>query len=313
MMSEWDREFKTDTELLEDISDTLDTLLDVMTQVGDNLIDGGIEGGGGGGGGEGSIGPHVKDISTAFQKFSKNLKRAPALFILEQLMSLLDPLMTLLEPIVVIFDILGGLLSVFAGEILVQLFAALQPVFDLLLSLTPIFSILGQIIGQVLRIALIPLQVIFEVIGAILKPFLPLLAKLSPIIELIGNVIAFVIRFAMIPLIGAIYAIGLGIAALINFFTFGLVDAISGWNGLMLPILSSLATPFEEGGIVTGPTLGIFEGKQNEAVVPLDRAGSMGFGGGESELILMDIRDTMQEQNQMIRRQSRGIQRRRLG
>jgi hypothetical protein len=36
-----------------------------------------------------------------------------------------------------------------------------------------------------------------------------------------------------------------------------------------------------EGGIVTGPTLAMIgEGRGPEAVIPLDRLGSMGIGGG---------------------------------
>jgi hypothetical protein len=53
--------------------------------------------------------------------------------------------------------------------------------------------------------------------------------------------------------------------------------------------LSSTIPKFADGGIVTGPTLGWFEGKQTEAVVPLDRAESMGFGGGGNGTVHVQV------------------------
>jgi hypothetical protein len=40
-----------------------------------------------------------------------------------------------------------------------------------------------------------------------------------------------------------------------------------------------------EGGIVTGPTLAMIgEGREPEAVIPLSKLGSMGFGGGGANI-----------------------------
>lgn len=305
-------ENKTDSELLEEINVNLEDQTEYLMEIASLILEGGIEGAGSSAGGSGGMKESVGTIEKVFKSLGKTLKKAPAIFLLEQLMKLLEPFLALLEPIAVIFDILGGLFSILAGEILKELFAALQPLFDLLIDLAPIFKIVGRIIALVVKVGLIPLKVIFEVIGAILKPFMPLLEKFSPILEVIGTVLSWVIRVGMLPLILAIYGIGLAIAALINFFTFGLVDAIGAWNGIMLPVMASMVT-MAEGGIVTKPTLALIgEGGEPEQVTPLSKSGSMGFGG-DNEIYLIEMNESLGSLVQMQRRQSRGIQRRRFG
>lgn len=233
-------------------------------------------------------------------------------FALEQLMKLLEPFLMLLEPLGVIFDILGALLTVFTGEIMQALFSALEPLFDVLIALMPVFKILGQLFGMILKVGLVPLTTIMEVLFTIIKPFLPLLEKFAPIIEVIGTVMSWLIRIGLLPLVAAIYAVGLGIAALINFFTFGVVDAVGSWNSMMLPLLGSMVG-LEDGGIVQQE--GMFrlgEKGKKEAVIPLEKAGGLGFGGN-SEGILSEINENMMIQNQLIKRQSRGINRRKFG
>jgi len=308
-MSEFGRPYKTSEELLEEVNDNLyymieqlqDGFGDMFDAINENL---------------GSITESFSNSNTtksmsSLEKFGKSLKNTPQVFALEQLTKLLEPFIQLLEPFAVIFDIISGLFQVMGSEILKSLFAALQPVYDILLMLMPVFKIIGQIVGEVIKVALIPLQVIFEVIGAVLKPFLPLLESLSPVIELVSSGISFLIRVAMVPLVSAIYAIGLGIAALINLFTFGTVDAIGNWNSLMLPILGSLVG-LQEGGFVKGPTAAILgEGSEPEVVAPLSEAKKM--MGGDNELHLIDIKEALQEQLVLQKKQAHMMNKRRFG
>ena len=56
-----------------------------------------------------------------------------------------------------------------------------------------------------------------------------------------------------------------------------------GWNVPDIPMLA-------EGGIVTGPTLAMIgEGREPEAVIPLSKLGSMGFGGGGGNTITVNV------------------------
>lgn len=87
----------------------------------------------------------------------------------------------------------------------------------------------------------------------------------------------------------------------------GAVNWIIGkWNNLSLTIGGgsilgvgipqvTLGTPdipyLARGGIVTRPTLAVLgEGRSSEAVVPLDRAGAMGFGGSAPARVVFDVR-----------------------
>ena len=59
-----------------------------------------------------------------------------------------------------------------------------------------------------------------------------------------------------------------------------------GGKGFNVPDIPMLA----QGGIVTGPTLAmIAEGNEPEAVIPLSKLGSMGFGGGQGNTITINV------------------------
>ena len=308
-MSEFGRPYKTQEELLENVVDLLGDLTDKMTNLADTLS---------------STANDSERISESFgkPKTQKGLdslfktvtqlgKSSIQAFALEQLVKLLEPFLSLLEPIAVVFDILSGLFSVLSAEIMKDLFDMMQPVYDLLSSLTPVFSAIGKFLSPLITVGFIPLKIIFELLNAILKPFLPMFERLAPLFELVGLAMAWLIKVTLVPLVGAIYGVGLAIAALINFFSFGIVDAIGGWNSLMLPILGSLIG-LESGGIVQQE--GVYrlgEGGKKEAVVPLERGG--GMLGGASEEHLSDIKGLMEEQIILQRKQMRGIQRRRYG
>ena len=66
----------------------------------------------------------------------------------------------------------------------------------------------------------------------------------------------------------------------LSFTVPGWVPGIGG-KGFNVPDIPMLA----DGGIVTGPTLAMIgEGREPEAVIPLSKMGSMGFGGGSTNI-----------------------------
>ena len=67
----------------------------------------------------------------------------------------------------------------------------------------------------------------------------------------------------------------------LSFKTPGWLPPPLGGKGFDVPDIPELA----QGGIVTGPTLAmIAEGNEPEAVIPLSKLGSMGFGGGSTNI-----------------------------
>jgi hypothetical protein len=71
----------------------------------------------------------------------------------------------------------------------------------------------------------------------------------------------------------------------LSFTVPGWVPGIGG-KGFNVPDIPMLA----QGGIVTGPTLAmIAEGNEPEAIIPLSKLGSMGFGGGGGNTITINV------------------------
>lgn len=198
-----------------------------------------------------------------------------------QKLGVMDAVMQGLSPL---FDIVNTLLQVLSSSIMQALMPAIQPLIDLMPSLIPLIQQIGEFIGrtiaiglepliriiemflpiiepilpiilQLLELGLIPLQVIFEVLFDIIEPLLPyiedlaeMFEELSPAIDIIATVIGTLIKWSLIPLVGAIYGVGLVIAALIDAFTLGTAKAMSGWNEIMLPVLEGLAGGGGSGG-----------------------------------------------------------------
>jgi hypothetical protein len=79
----------------------------------------------------------------------------------------------------------------------------------------------------------------------------------------------------------------------LSFTVPGWVPGIGG-KGFDVPDIPMLA----DGGIVTGPTLAMIgEGREPEAVIPLSKMGSMGFGGGGN----ITINVTSADPNEVVR------------
>ena len=68
-----------------------------------------------------------------------------------------------------------------------------------------------------------------------------------------------------------------------------------GGKGFDVPDIPMLG----DGGIVTSATLAMIGESGPEAVIPLDRAGSMGFGGGGSQNITINV--TSADPNEVVR------------
>lgn len=137
--------------------------------------------------------------------------------------SMLTEAFSSIGPAAIAFRVFGGILKIF------------EPILKVIGSL---FDILG---GSILK----------SVMPAI-KPLITLLLKLAPLFETVGTAIGLLITGGLWVLLHVIYAIGLGIAyvvdfiaGILNFISFGLVprtNAVGGWNDLMLPVLGSFAT-----------------------------------------------------------------------
>ena len=137
--------------------------------------------------------------------------------------SMLTEAFSAITPAGIAFKVLGGILKIF------------EPILKVIGSL---FDVLG---GSILK----------SVMPA-LKPFITLLLKLAPVFEVVGSAIGWFISGSLWVLLHVIYAIGLGIAyvvdfiaGILNFISFGLIprtNAVGGWNDIMLPVLGSFAT-----------------------------------------------------------------------
>lgn len=323
-------EYKTSEELLEGLQETLDQVIETLEQGLGDIFDALVE----------KMEPVGKEFSSSntkksmgsLEKFGKSLKAAPQVFILEQLMKLLEPFLMLLEPIATIFDILSGLLSVFTAEIMKAMFEGLQPLFDILISLMPIFKVLGQLFAEIVKIGMIPMKVILELITAILEPFLPLFNRLSELFEELGPIFDIVtiamtlfIKAGLLPVLLSVYGIARGIATLVDFIT-GIIDAIDFLNvtpvrgttfgsevdKFFLPILADFIG-LQSGGVVGKEGLyRLAEGNKKEIVTPLDQFTKM-IQPPVDETHFIEMKEIMQEQLVIQKKQARGINKRRFG
>lgn len=182
------------------------------------------------------------------------------------------------EPVLAIIDMLATLLAtVFKMfeplvPIIIKLIEiALMPLMLIIETLLPIIEIMGMLFGVIFAV----IEPIIDLIGGALKPVFEMLAK----------VIGILIILSLFPLMYAIYGVGLFIAALIQIFSFGTVQAISAWNNLMLPIIGALQSA---GGTMiqsfqTGtdyvPRTGVYMLHQREAVLNPAQADAYRGGG----------------------------------
>ena len=204
---------------------------------------------------------------------------------LSGMFSILSAVMKGVQPLLDMVNSLFGALSAGVSKALIpvfQQFAALLP------SLIPIFIKIGEFIGYTIavglepllmllemfmpilmplldviiwtmEIGLLPLTILFEVIFAMLEPLLPLfedlgllLESLDPILAILTPLFTWFIKLGLLPLIGAIYGIGIVVASIMDFFSFGMGTAVKDWNALMLPIMESMLGMGGGGGGTVG-------------------------------------------------------------
>jgi phage-related protein len=251
--------------------------------------------------------------------------------------SILGVVMTLLNialiPLKVIFGVISKVIQIFVP--IFKIFA------DLLDALTPIFKIFGVILGAVfdivgvlLEVALIPLTIIMELLADIIKPFIPFLKTFGEIIDELEPVIKIVSDVIKNIFIAGLYILARAIAFIIDVFTFGVFGAGAAVDAFFAKMSgeeeekktgfvitgsiekSGLGSRtegyigFADGGIAVRPTAGVFGEDGAEALIPLNR---MSEFTGDNEIHLLDIRDGINQLVQIQRKQSRGLQRRRLG
>ena len=213
------------------------------------------------------------------------------------------------------------------GDLFMLLAEAFTPMIDelmtmmpgLLKGLQPIFKILGFVLTISMKIQMVfgGLTVAIEIISGLLEglgnfftPILELLQKMKKAFDgddgLLGAVNVFkdnivgtwmkmgaaFVDFVLTPvkaMLGYLAKIGDFVGSLFK-SDFGFSDMVSS-----IPTLSSFTqdAPVEmaTGGIVTGPTNAIIgEGGEPEAVVPLSKANSVGFGGNsETNSLLKEL------------------------
>ena len=189
------------------------------------------------------------------------------------LQEVLKPLMMIIKPFEPFIKIIAGLLSSFMAGIIKPLFEAFKPFFNLLLSFMPIFAKIGTIIGMI--------------IGMMIKAFMPIIEPLLPLIFMLAKGFGILIILGLLPLMSVVYAVGMGIAFVVDFVmmllnavTLGLVartDHMGSWNKQMLPMMGSIVGSIPEimsmgtGGYVPGTPGGtlmnVGEGGQGEHVV----------------------------------------------
>lgn len=195
----------------------------------------------------------MKAQAKAFKEAGKNASA------MEDTATSFNLLATIIKPFKPLLDVLGGLFQAFSGALSAALLPALKPLIELIIqalpfimelgkafggilaeiiiaflpvlkALMPIFQAIWPIILMLINIALIPLKVILKIIAPILEALSPLfiilgkaLEKMSPFLEFLAIVIGVV-------LLGAIKAVALVVAHIVDFFTLGMAKAVDAVN-----------------------------------------------------------------------------------
>lgn len=115
---------------------------------------------------------------------------------------------------------------------------ALMPLMIILGALTPTFKMLGMIFG-----------VIFTAIAPLFKL---LSGSLAPIIEFLTKVFGILLVAGLYPLVGAMYAIGMVVAGIIDLASGFTAGAMKDWENTMMPIFNAM-------GAATAGIIGSFQ------------------------------------------------------
>lgn len=162
-------------------------------------------------------------------------------------------------------------------DLFVQIMDPLMPVFDALLAvLNPIFAILSPI-----------LKLVGDLVGLIVGALKPAFDAITLQFQGIADFWTGVFNLDFDMMITGIKKIGKSILDLVLFPFETLIGWLNYIPGVDIPLPSQLTSELvglAEGGVVTSPTTALIgEGGEPEAVVPLSKAKSMGFGGDNRE------------------------------
>jgi phage-related protein len=160
-------------------------------------------------------------------------------------------------------------------DLFVQIVDPLMPLVDALMGiLQPIMSILSPIA-----------KLIGDIVGLIMTYLNPLLKSLSTYFEGFNDVITGIFNLDFDMMIEGFKKIGRAIISFVVYPIDGAIELANLIPGVDIPLASTKLTGMvglAEGGVVTKPTTALIgEGGEPEAVVPLSKAQSMGFGGSD--------------------------------
>lgn len=192
------------------------------------------------------------------------------------------------EPVLAMIDMLA--------EALAQIFEMFRPLVPIIiklieLALLPFMLILDEIMPII--------QILADLFAALMIAFMPLIEilfdVLAPIITTLVKLFALLVVIGMYPLVGAIYGIGIAIAAIIDVFSW--IPGVRGgnvkkWNALMLPIFGALnvATGAVIDSFQTGTDYvqrtGVYRLHKKEAVLNPMEAEDYRSGRGEQKVII---------------------------
>lgn len=190
------------------------------------------------------------------------------------------------EPVLAIIDLLS--------KVLAEVFSMFEPLVPIIIeiiqmALTPLMQIFEDIMPII--------QIIADLFIVLLEAFMPIIDLLfdllAPALTMITKIFLLLVVLGLYPLMGAIWGIGLFVAALIDLFTLGGAGAINAWNKMMGPIFSALnvATGAVLESFHTGtdfvPRTGVYGLQRGEVVLdPQESAAyrSGGYGGSTINL-----------------------------
>jgi hypothetical protein len=206
----------------------------------------------------------VQSLATTFQGlFQALVPIMPVLF--EIFNALLPPLMQIIEALVpVVLKLVNAFMPLIK--------AVLPPLADLLLAVIPIIDVLADIIILFVPIITSLVTAFIPLIKSYLPPLLGLLEKLVPAFQAVADIMLFIARNVIKPLVD-------GVIGLVGWF--GDLLGLSGQN-VSAPASRFNRPKLAEGGIVMprpgGVPVTVAEAGQAEAIIPLDKLGSLGGG-----------------------------------
>lgn len=232
----------------------------------------------------------------------------------------------------------------FQGAVFSMLMETLQPLIDLLMVFSPIFESIGVLLQAVFLpviqdlmpiinflvqaiISLVPYaQQLWNIIKfGLIAGFQGLIVTIRTLANLVAGVFMFVWEgiIKAFNFIRALYDVTIAVVwnLMIGAFTFVrdvaravvnvIIDIINGvMNTLTLGFWADIPH-FATGGIVTSPTVGMIGEKGTEQVIRKEQVS--GMVGGNADLHLIDMKEIMQEQLALQKKQARTMDKRRFG